>query len=331
MSPKPVEAACISSAVQPLKATAGVSDELMLPSPAAPLREPGSQRVDDGVGHGEPPLVQPSAQLLEPSAAKLAVASVRALRRRRILLRLVLVLAALVIVGGAAYVGLHRVFYRDVPARSVVSVVTPAALPPASSSPLVPSTPAPPLAELPAPSPAPSSMAPPLSLHGTAAPSNTSTAPTSAEPPARLRQDFEAFLASSGRNVAALSEAQRSTLFGEYLEWRSQNASASVALNTAPSMRIVIHVPDGSETAEALSTHLLASPPPRFSTVEARRVPATPDHPSIRYFYAEDGAAARVAAQWMADTGLNWTLQDLSTFEPRPSRGTVEVWLPRQP
>ncbi len=332
--PERVEAACISSAAQPLRATAGASGELTLPSPATPPRAAGSHCADDGVGRREPTLLQPSAPLVEPSAAKPAAASARALQRGRILLRLVLVLAALVIAAGAAYVGLRRVFYRHVPARSALSVMTPATPLPASSSPPVPpiplpSTPAPPLAGLLAPSPAPSSMAPPLALHGTATPSITSAAPLKAEQSARIRQDFDAFLANSGRNAATLLEAQRGTLFDEYLEWRSQNASASAALDAAPSRRVVIHVPAGSETAEALSARLLAGPPPKSSTVEARRVAATPDHPGIRYFYPEDEFAARLTAKWMADTGLNWTLQDFSTFQPLPTRGTIEVWLPR--
>ncbi len=278
---------------------------------------------------GEPTPVSQSAPPAEP-----AVASAAALRRGRILLRLALVLAAAVIAMGAAYVGLRRVFYRDLPARPAVSAAMPAAPLPGSASSLpgpstpspslsVPSAPAPPVAEMPAPSLAPG-VAPP----GAATPPIGSAAPLPADPPTRLRQEFEAFLANSGRNVATLSAAQRSALFGEYLEWRSKNAPAP---NATPGIRIVIHVPAGSETAEALSARLLASLPPRSSTVEARRVAATPDRPSIRYFYPEDEPAARLTARWMAGTGVNWTLQDLSAFQPLPSRGTIEVWLPRQP
>jgi len=80
-----------------------------------------------------------------------------------------------------------------------------------------------------------------------------------------------------------------------------------------------------------LSARLLASLRPRFGTVEARRVAATPAKPSIRYFHPEDEPSARSAAAWLADMGLNWTLQDFSTFRPLPSRGTIEVWLPQQP
>lgn len=330
--PERVEAARVSSASQPSKAPDGISSELAPRAPAPRLKATGSSRVTDGLGRREPTLEQRPVPVAEPSAAEPAVASAYTRRRRRVPLRLMLMLAAVVIAAEAAYFGLHLLFYRDVPARSVVSMVSPAAPPPALPSPPpassipAPSTPAPPVAEAPPPSPA-RNAAP----HGTATPSVTSATPLSAEPSTQLRQDFDAFLASSGRNVAALSEAQRGALFTEYLEWRSQNAPASKAPGAKPSRRIVIHVPAGSETAEALSAHLLESSPPEFSTVETRRVATTPDRPSIRYFHPEDEPAAQLTAKWMANTGLNWTLQDFSTFRPLPSRGTIEIWLTKQP
>ena len=97
----------------------------------------------------------------------------------------------------------------------------------------------------------------------------------------------------------------------------------------APPSRVVIHVPVGSEGAAAISAHLRAGLGSRVGAVEARRVADTPDRPSIRYFHAGDEPAAHQVAAWVADAGLIWTLQDFSTFLPRPSRGTIEVWLPR--
>ena len=97
---------------------------------------------------------------------------------------------------------------------------------------------------------------------------------------------------------------------------------------TSPS-RVVIHVPAGSERAEAISAQLRVGLGSRVGTVEARRVADTPDRPSIRYFHPGDEAAAHQVAGWMAEAGLAWTLQDFSTFLPRPSRGMIEVWLPR--
>ena len=105
---------------------------------------------------------------------------------------------------------------------------------------------------------------------------------------------------------------------------RSRNTPAA-----APPSRVVIHVPAGSEGAEAMSAHLRAGLGSRVGTVEARRVAGTPDRPSIRYFHPGDEFAAHQIAAWVADTGLVWALQDFSTFLPRPSRGTIEVWLPR--
>jgi hypothetical protein len=96
----------------------------------------------------------------------------------------------------------------------------------------------------------------------------------------------------------------------------------------APS-RVVIHVPAGSEGAEAMSAHLRAGLASRLGVVEARRVAGAPDRPSIRYFHPGDEPAAHQVSAWMADAGLIWTLQDFSAFLPRPSRGTIEVWLPR--
>ncbi len=285
-----------------------------------PQRATGSNGVGDGVDCREPTLAQLSAALLEPSApeevteeaAQPALASAHALPRRRPTLRLVLTLGAVAIAAQAAYFGLHALFYRDVPARSSVSV---AALPPALPSPQpipsipYPSTPASPMADVP--------------------PSTGSAAPLAAEPPAQLRRDFDAFLANSGRNVAAMSDAQRDALFAEYLKWRSQNVPAAKLPGAMPGKRIVIHIPTGSDTAEALSARLLGILPPEGSTVEFRRVATTSDHPTIRYFHSEDEPAAQLTARWMANTGLNWTLQDFSTFRPLPSRGTIEVWLTR--
>ena len=139
--------------------------------------------------------------------------------------------------------------------------------------------------------------------------------------------DFDAFLLSSGRDPATLSEAERSALFDEFLLTRQRSGS----LPAAPGPRIVVHVPAGSAPAEALSGRLLADLAGRPGTVEERHVMDTPSQPSIRYFHPEDAAAARRAADLMAGAGLSWTVRDFTSYQPRPSRGTIEVWLPRQP
>ncbi len=310
----------IPNAARPLEARAGAPGELDVPSAAAlPITaKPADGR--GGAGLREPMHAQLSAPRLEPSAAEPSKAPVRALRRGSILLRLMLIPAAVVGMAGAAYTGLHRLFYRDVPARPVTTVVTPAA----SQATPSPFAPAPSIPVLSTPTPLPE-------VGDRTAPPAAPTVPPPTAPSARLRQDFDAFLANSGRNGATLSEAERGILFGEYLDWRSQGNHAAPTPSDVRNVRVVIHAQAGSEAGKALSARLLASLGPRFGIVEVRRVAATPAQPSIRYFHPEDEPAARLAASWLADTDLNWTLQDFSAFRPLPSRGTIEVWLPRQP
>jgi hypothetical protein len=45
----------------------------------------------------------------------------------------------------------------------------------------------------------------------------------------------------------------------------------------------------------------------------------------VRYFHADDaGAAARLAGR----LGRGWAIQDFRGYEPSPSPGTLEVWVP---
>lgn len=185
-----------------------------------PKKATGLHHVGDGVDRREPTLAQLTAALFEPSAlenaAQLAIAPAPALPRRRAPLRLVLTLGALAIGTAAVYFGLHSLFYRDVPARSFVIMDPPPALPSSPPIPSIPasSTPAAPVAD------APSSTA--------------SAAPVSPEPAGQLRRDFDVFLTNSGRNVAAMSQAQRDALFAEYLEWRSHNVPAAKIPGATP-------------------------------------------------------------------------------------------------
>ena len=110
---------------------------------------------------------------------------------------------------------------------------------------------------------------------------------------------------------------------------RSLNESALTQPAATPNPRVVIHTPAGPEASAVLSAHLLASLGSRPGSVEVRRVADTPTRPSIRYFHPEDEPIARQIAARMTDTGLPWAIRDFAAFLPRPSRGTIEIWLPR--
>ncbi len=252
----------------------------------------------------------------EPVPAEAVSRSQPTDRRRAAAIFPVAALAVAAAVAGAAYLGVSQPPDRKIPAATMP------AQPPAP--PLI----VPPLSLAPSAVPAPA----PVSPATAAVPPAAAPAAPEEDQPARLRQAFSAFAASSGRNVAVLSEAQRNALVSEFLASRSRNADTkAAAVATRPGLRVVLHVPDGSPAAAALSGRLLTALAPKSGRVETRHVPATPGRPSIRYFRPEDAPIARQVVGWMAGAGLAWTLQDFSTFQPRPSAGTIEVWLPSQP
>ncbi len=227
---------------------------------------------------------------LRPGVAESAAALVPAARRRR---SLVLGLAVFAGMALTAYLGLHAAFYREVQARALLS------LPPSAG---------PPAAAPPVPGPTIQDPQTPTLVPGLASPAK-------AQP------------SDPGRSRDTPPAARRSP-DAPGLSNPPSHEDVPSPPPAAPSPRVVIHVPAGSEGAEAMSAHLRASLA-RLGAVEARRVAGTPDRPSIRYFHPGDEPVAHQVAAWMADAGLAWTLQDFSTFLPRPSRGTIEVWLPR--
>jgi hypothetical protein len=90
--------------------------------------------------------------------------------------------------------------------------------------------------------------------------------------------------------------------------------------------RVVLHHRAGSyaasEAAGAMAAQVREA---GFDLNETRAVTATPSQRVVRYFHAEDApAAARLAGR----LGRGWALQDFRSYEPLPSPGLLEVWLP---
>lgn len=86
--------------------------------------------------------------------------------------------------------------------------------------------------------------------------------------------------------------------------------------------RIVLHHRQGARLAAETVAGVAAGYGP---LPEIRQVPATPDAPVVRYFHASDRPAAESLLRRL---GGNWSLQDFTTFAPKPRAGTLEVWLP---
>ncbi len=272
----------------------------------------------------------------------------RAVRRRR----LATGLACAAAVVGLGFV-VYGFFYRGLPyelaaiSRPPVQAApqpipsaspTPApAAPPAAAKPAASPSDAPPPDSRPAPVPA-TQTADAAASTAAPAPSEPAPAPAVAASPAggdreRLRHEFDAFLDQSGA-AAGLTEAQRGLLFEQYVARRGAAAPAtdpSAAPRAPPATirRVVIHYPARSGAAEAEAARLRSVLRPDAERTELRAVSAAAREPVIRYFFADDEAAAMQVAADLRGTGGGWRVEDFTAHRPRPSRGTVEVWLPQ--
>jgi len=113
--------------------------------------------------------------------------------------------------------------------------------------------------------------------------------------------------------------------------------SASTVLRPAPIVvapaRVFIHHTAGSEpdaaAARSLADHLNQA---GFAVAGIRAVPFTIRTGSVRYYFDHDRDAAReLAANSGASIrppdGRSLSAQDFSYYEPKPTFGTVEVWI----
>lgn len=336
----------------------GTASGAMLDGPGADVAAddgspaPAPSRVKDIIPPVPPVFVGP-VQRAAPAAGRADVrAETLVSPRRRRMMVLGAVLLALGVAGGAAVAGLRALFYRDAPQHSAASLAPTAADPPAPAASAVSSPPVSPAA-LPsfvAPAPASPSVAVTpvpaapaaealLPLAVASLPQSPALLPVppvaaaAPDPYPALRREFDQFLARSGQNAAALLPADRHALFDEFLGWEARNAPPSpvrnpnptAAPNPAAASRVVLQVPDGVPEADELAARLQRRLAGRPGTVEVRHVAASPGRPDIRYFSPEDSGAARALATEM---GGPWTVTDMTGFQPRPSRGTLEVWFP---
>ena len=103
-------------------------------------------------------------------------------------------------------------------------------------------------------------------------------------------------------------------------------SAPSGAASHSGHQRVVLHHRVGSyaasEAAGAMASQVREA---GFDLNETRAVTATPSQRVVRYFHSEDApAAARLAGR----LGRGWALQDFRSYEPLPSPGLLEVWLP---
>ena len=147
----------------------------------------------------------------------------------------------------------------------------------------------------------------------------------------RARTAAEAQLAALQRDIAA---AQREATSASRREAPLPPIAAPAPLSRPPreaqlasgQPRVFLHHRAGSaagaETAAALAGTLREG---GFDVPDLRPVPAVPSQRVVRYFHAEDAAAA---ARLAGRLGRGWAIQDFRGYEPSPGPGTLEVWVP---
>jgi hypothetical protein len=153
---------------------------------------------------------------------------------------------------------------------------------------------------------------------------------------ARARAAAETQLAALQRDIAA---AQREAAALSRREAAPPPPIAGPAPVPAPSRptrevpatgggqpRVFVHHRTGSAAGAEAAAALVA--PLReggFDVPDVRPVPAVPSQRVVRYFHAEDAAAA---ARLAGRLGRGWAIQDFRGYEPSPGPGTLEVWVP---
>ncbi len=162
----------------------------------------------------------------------------------------------------------------------------------------------------------------------------------SGEQLARLREEFEHFLAQTEWGSKRQSEGERSRLFNEFLQWNygapgsgpepSLQAAGIPALSQA---RVTLHFLAGStsgkETARQLATELR----PTVALARTRSVADVPKAFELRYFAQEDESLARTLAQLLQAPDVTWTVRIMPDLRPPAASRmlaphTVEAWIP---
>lgn len=108
-------------------------------------------------------------------------------------------------------------------------------------------------------------------------------------------------------------------------EWEDTLAAPDASRLT--DARVVIHQP-GSGASIAARDLLSVLRMRGVGVAEVRMVGVSVSPPDIRYFHPRDRAIAEQVDRLLSRRGYRPELKDFTHYQPPPTRGTVEVWLP---
>jgi len=141
-------------------------------------------------------------------------------------------------------------------------------------------------------------------------------------PPAPVPPAAEGTVAASpDPAVAVWAPRPRSTTA------RDSDPPAPPETPSASGSRVVLHYREGAAAEADRIAALLAGQGSRFGRIETRAVRETPHAATIRFFHREDVGAAWALRSVLSATGDDWQVHDFTRFQPRPRRGSLEVWI----
>ena len=152
---------------------------------------------------------------------------------------------------------------------------------------------------------------------------------------ARLRDEFDRFLAQTERGSARQSETERSRLFEEFLQWNYGSAGPdpgpSPPAATPPSLsraRVTLHFLAGSTSGEAMARRLAKILRSSVSLARTRVAAEVPKTFELRYFAQEDEGLAGALAQMAKAPDVTWSIRMMPDARPAPAPHTIEFWVP---
>jgi len=257
--------------------------------------------------------------------------------------------AALIVLIGAAFAVLQQnLSSADGRDENVAPVADLAKAGMAAQPPLRPTETQPPLP----PSPPPATASAPSRLLTPPQPGNRDPDPAAATQPAkrrsvpsgeqlaRLREEFEHFLAQTERGSKRQSEGERSRLFNEFLQWNyggsgpgpepAPQAAGTPALSQA---RVTLHFLAGSTNGKETTRQLATELRPTVALARTRSIADVPKTFELRYFAQEDESLAKTLAQLMQAPDAAWTVRIMPDLRPLAAPRmlmphTIEVWIP---
>jgi hypothetical protein len=143
-----------------------------------------------------------------------------------------------------------------------------------------------------------------------------------------LQQDLVKAIENSNNCKLDVLHTLSSALLNGAQHPPADRVPASQDANPFGTRSAFIHFNKTSSSGSAKANNLNSTLLPLFGFTEIRAVDEVPLRPTIRYFFRDDAAAAQTLANMLNRNGGNWTIQDFTSFQPRPRPGLIELWVP---